>query len=317
MLPGVVSLAVCLGLGQATLQAAVPELEVESPLDGQKFRQSDALGKFLAIHFLLKTECPYCLKHVRDYVKSAATQPDLIHLFLKPDEPDEIKAWAAKAQSELPDAKLTIYRDPEAKWAKAWQIPFGYAFHGQTVHYPALVLLDPEGNEVFRHVGKNNSDRFAFPQLLMKITELKQQAALISQHYNIGAGKVALEGYDPVAYQRQNQAVKGRKEIAATHRGVTYWFASDQNRQLFREHPEKFLPTYGGWCATAMAKGQKVEIDPTNFKVTNGRLFLFFKAFYANALKEWNKDEANLTARADAHWKQISGETPQRLTAQP
>ena len=98
----------------------------------------------------------------------------------------------------------------------------------------------------------------------------------------------------------------GKKELSAEHHGVTYYFASEENRKLFSEAPEKYLPTYGGWCATAMAKDEKVEVDPTNFKVTNGRLFLFFKAFYADALKEWNKDEANLTTKADANWKKIS-----------
>ena len=57
-----------------------------------------------------------------------------------------------------------------------------------------------------------------------------------------------------------------------------------------------------------MAKGKKVEIDPTNFKVTDGRLFLFFKAFYANARSDWDKDEPAQTSKADANWKRISGE---------
>ena len=89
---------------------------------------------------------------------------------------------------------------------------------------------------------------------------------------------------------------------------MTYQFSSPENKKAFTDSPEKYLPSYGGWCATAMAKGEKVEIDPTNFKVTNGHLFLFFKAFYANAIKDWNKDEANLMAKADANWKKISGE---------
>jgi len=138
--------------------------------------------------------------------------------------------------------------------------------------------------------------------------ELKEKPATAIQHYNLGADKVALKGYDPVGYFTKNQALKGRKEISALHRGVTYYFATEVNKKLFVESPEKYLPTYGGWCATVMAKGEKVEIDPTNFKVTNGRLFLFFKAFYANAIKDWNKDEPNLTAKADANWKRISGE---------
>jgi YHS domain-containing protein len=130
----------------------------------------------------------------------------------------------------------------------------------------------------------------------------------VIQHYNLGADNVALKGYDPVGYLTKSLALKGRKEISAEHRGVIYYFASEENKKLFTGSPEKYLPAYGGWCATAMAKSEKVEIDPANFKITNGRLFLFFKAFYANALKEWNKDEPNLTGKADANWKKISGE---------
>ena len=144
-------------------------------------------------------------------------------------------------------------------------------------------------------------------KLTAKMAELKDKPAAI-QHYNLGTDKVAISGYDPVAYFTQGKALKGRKEVSAAHRGVIYHFATEQNRKLFTDAPDKYLPTYGGWCATAMAKGEKVEIDPTNFKVTNGRLFLFFKAFYANAIKDWNKDEPNQTTKADANWKKIAGE---------
>jgi YHS domain-containing protein len=117
----------------------------------------------------------------------------------------------------------------------------------------------------------------------------------------------ALSGYDPVPYFTEGRAVAGRPEISLRHEGALYLFASEKDRELFRMAPAKYLPAYGGWCATAMARGEKVEIDPTNFKVTDGRLFLFFKAFYANARKEWVKDEAALIPKADAHWKRISG----------
>jgi len=139
------------------------------------------------------------------------------------------------------------------------------------------------------------------------LAEPKDQPAGV-QHYNLGSDKVAIGGYDPVAYFTLAKAIKGRKEISASHRGVTYYFLSEDDRKLFAESPGKYLPAYGGWCATAMAKGEKVEIDPTNFKITNGRLFLFFKAFYGNAIKDWNKDEPKLTVKADANWKMIAGE---------
>src|SRR5947208_3159171 len=36
------------------------------------FKLSEAKGKFVARHFLLKTECPYCIRHTHDYVKKSA-----------------------------------------------------------------------------------------------------------------------------------------------------------------------------------------------------------------------------------------------------
>ena len=65
-----------------------------------------------------------------------------------------------------------IYQDIDAKLADQLNIPNGYQFHGQVVHYPALIILNKKGEEVFRYIGKNNSDRFSFDKLKMKIEEL-------------------------------------------------------------------------------------------------------------------------------------------------
>lgn len=288
--------------------AAPADFTVESPADGKIFKLAEARGKFVALHFLLKTECPLCLKHTRDYALKSASMLEVMHVFLKPDSAEEIKAWSSKANRGDAAPDVSIYRDADAKLADAFGIPGGYMFHGESVHYPALVLLNPAGKEVFRYVGKSNSDRFGAEQFTAKLSELKAQNAAAVKHYNLGADKVALSGYDPVGYFTAAKALKGQPGINASHDGVTYQFATEENRKLFVAAPEKYLPTYGGWCATAMAKGEKVEIDPANFKITNGRLFLFFKAFYANAIKDWNKDEPNLTTKADANWKKISGE---------
>lgn len=300
-------LSTCLSIS-TPLHAAPIDFTVVSPITGKSFKRSDAEGKYVALHFLLKTECPFCLRHTRDYVVKSAGVSDPIHLFLKPDEAEEIKAWAEKLTPSDGFSNLVIYQDPQARLADQLGIPGGYQFHGQSVHFPALVLLDPKGNEVFRYVGKSNSDRLSYDQFTSKLSELRKDSAKAVAHYNLGSDKLALAGYDPVAYFTENKAIKGKPSIHASHSGVTYHFATVENHRRFIESPTKYLPAYGGWCATAMAKGEKVEIDPTNFKITNGRLFLFFKAFYANALKDWNKEEPTLTGKADTHWKSISGE---------
>jgi peroxiredoxin Q/BCP len=68
---------------------------------------------------------------------------------------------------------FTIYQDLTAQLADPFNIPSGYQFHGQVIHYPALVLLDEKGKEVFRYIGKYNGDRFSFEKLKAKIQELK------------------------------------------------------------------------------------------------------------------------------------------------
>lgn len=267
-----------------------------------KFRLSDARGKFVALHFLLETECPYCQEHVAETVRRAPELAGVIHLFLKPDSEEEILGWSAKLQ----DAGIaaTIYRDPEARLAKEYRIPGGYSFHGKSVHYPALILLGPDGDEIYRYVGKDNTDRLAFDKLAGKVAELSTNAGV--RESNLSNGTLALSGHDPVAYFESGKPEAGKPELVSRFRGVTYYFATPERRAAFAANPEKYVPAYGGWCATAMAAGRKVEIDPASFKITGGRLFLFYKGWFANALDDWNKDEKNLTAKADEQWKKLA-----------
>ncbi|GLU52579.1 YHS domain-containing (seleno)protein [Dyadobacter frigoris] len=124
---------------------------------------------------------------------------------------------------------------------------------------------------------------------------------------NISKSGLAIEGYDPVAYFTANKAIEGKKEISTSDAGVTYYFTSAQNRDLFKSEPAKYKPQYGGWCAYAMGEsGEKVEIDPGTFKVLNGKLYLFYNKYFNNTLKSWNKDEVSLKKKADANWAKLS-----------
>jgi hypothetical protein len=49
-------------------------------------------------------------------------------------------------------------------------------------------------------------------------------------------------------------------------------------------------------------KNKKVEVDPKNFKIVDGKLNLFYKDFFGNTLDDWNEDEANLKKLAQANW---------------
>ncbi|MBE99659.1 YHS domain-containing (seleno)protein [Flavobacterium coralii] len=126
------------------------------------------------------------------------------------------------------------------------------------------------------------------------------------KHYNL-ENKLAIQGYDPVAYFTSGKAVKGKKEITVTHNGVVYYFSSKANKDAFVKNPAQYEPQYGGWCAYAMgSNGEKVEIDPETFKIIDGKLYLFYNAYFNNTLKSWNKDEKNLKKKADANWKKLT-----------
>lgn len=126
------------------------------------------------------------------------------------------------------------------------------------------------------------------------------------KYYNLKNG-LAIQGYDPVAYFTDNKAIEGKSSIKHTVHDVTYYFASESNKKLFVANPAKYEPAYGGYCAYAMAFGDKVKIDPETFKVKDGRLFLFYNFNWNNTLKKWNKDENSLYSKAEGEWKKITG----------
>ncbi len=156
------ALVVLTAIAFSSLQADNPsDFTVPSALDDSKFQLSENRGKSVVLHFLLKTECPYCLRYTHEYAKLAAKSPDVLHVFLKPDSAADIKQWAGHLdKADLKDLP-NIYRDADAKLAKQYKVPDGYKFHGQSVHFPALIALDGQGKEMFRHVGKSNSDRMS------------------------------------------------------------------------------------------------------------------------------------------------------------
>ena len=139
----------------------------------------------------------------------------------------------------------------------------------------------------------------------MSIAPFAQTAAKRATEFNL-ENKVAIQGYDPLAYFTQKKAVKGKSNIAATYEGVTYNFSSQANKDAFSKNPASYEPQYGGWCAYAMGSAaDKVEIDPNTFKILEGKLYLFYNAYFNNTLKSWNKDESSLKKKADATWKKV------------
>lgn len=135
----------------------------------------------------------------------------------------------------------------------------------------------------------------------------------VAEYHLSKRGNLALQGYDPVAYFPEfgGKATKGKNSIESSYKGVTYRFASTKNRDEFLSNPSKYEPAYGGWCAWAMKDGGKTKVDPKNFIVRDGRLFVFYKGFLGDTRASWLKQDHNAQAsQSDASWKRVSGEEP-------
>ncbi|NJL58031.1 YHS domain-containing protein [bacterium] len=119
---------------------------------------------------------------------------------------------------------------------------------------------------------------------------------------NANDQNVALEGYDPISYFG-DRPVKGNPTITTTHNGVIYHFSTSENKAQFEANPDQYLPQYGGFCAVAVSEGKLVPVDPETYKVTDGKLYLFYNGEHGNTKPQWEADEATIHANADAQWK--------------
>lgn len=113
----------------------------------------------------------------------------------------------------------------------------------------------------------------------------------------VGAG-----GYDVVAYFNANAATPGRADITAVHDGVTYRFASAENRDTFAAAPDRYLPQYGGYCAYAVANGYTAKIDPEAWSVVDGKLYLNFNR---SVRARWERDIPGYISSANANWPSV------------
>jgi len=114
-----------------------------------------------------------------------------------------------------------------------------------------------------------------------------------------GASKIAVSGYDPVAFFTDAKPVNGSPFIAAEYQGATYFFASEEHKKLFTEDPAKYVPQFGGFCAYGVALDKLFPVDISTWQVRDGKLYLNLNA---GILKKFNADFEGNVARADQNW---------------
>lgn len=111
-------------------------------------------------------------------------------------------------------------------------------------------------------------------------------------------GKVAIGGYDPVAYFTMGKAVKGKKDLTHQWLDVNWRFVSAKHRELFAADPTKYTPQHGGFCSAGASDGEKVRVNPRVWQIVDDKLYLFYGKSTAD---NWDPDSAAVI-KADDDW---------------
>ncbi len=127
-----------------------------------------------------------------------------------------------------------------------------------------------------------------------------------AQEYNTDDSKIALSGFSPVSYIELQLAQRGKAAYRTEYRGLKYYFTNAEQKSRFVANPEKYLPKYGGWCATGIAAGAKFRVDPHKFIVENGELLLFLYDLEVDAKELWQADPTEMHKKAESNWKKMT-----------
>lgn len=128
----------------------------------------------------------------------------------------------------------------------------------------------------------------------------------MAQEFNTDDSKIGLNGYSPVSYLDLELAQRGSKEYMSEHKGVKYFFTSTDQKKTFDANPGKYLPQYGGWCATGIAIGAKFRTDPNKFLVRDGKYYVYLNSIEVDALQVWNeKGHSEMVKNANENWKEL------------
>lgn len=126
-----------------------------------------------------------------------------------------------------------------------------------------------------------------------------------------GPNNLAIQGYDPVAYFPEGGGAPTQGDPSISHTtsaGVTYHFASDNNRQRFINNPDKYTPANGGWCAYCITDDVVYTANPKSFLIRENQLLLFYTDDSLDTRQRWldEKDDAAHVAKANQGWDRLN-----------
>lgn len=113
---------------------------------------------------------------------------------------------------------------------------------------------------------------------------------------------IAIRGYDTVAYFTEGKPVKGVEAFSTQWMGADWLFSSQENLDRFLESPDDYAPQYGGYCAYGVAQGYLVKIEPDQWSIVDGKLYLNYDS---DVQKKWQQDIPGFITQADSDFDSL------------
>lgn len=118
---------------------------------------------------------------------------------------------------------------------------------------------------------------------------------------------VAIDGYDPVTYFIEPEPRQGLPDFEYIWGGVSWYFASAANRDVFSRSPEVYAPQYGGHCLMSLSRGYLSDGKPRLFAIEALKLYFFYSTANRDAFM---LSKSAVMREAEANWGNLSKGLP-------
>lgn len=120
-----------------------------------------------------------------------------------------------------------------------------------------------------------------------------------------GPGHLAIRGTDTTAYFRKQGPEAGQAAHVVTWKGATWRFVTAEDAALFRANPTAYAPQFGAYCTGGLSQRHVVEGKPQNWRIHNGKLYLFYSA---RGARRFSKNPDETIRKAQAYWDTLTVE---------
>ena len=118
---------------------------------------------------------------------------------------------------------------------------------------------------------------------------------------------VAIEGYDPVSYFIDPEPRPGQPDFEYVWSGVSWYFVSAANRDVFALNPTTYAPQFGGHCVMSLSRGYLSDGKPRLYLIEALKLYFFYSTANRDAFLMSKSEALKL---ASDNWQNLSKGLP-------